>query len=57
MAAARGLGPGELGRRLVPALAALASALGADLSDADWGRILDALLLTAAHPEREPRGR
>ena len=57
VAAARGLGPDELGRRLVPALAAVASALGADLSDADWGRILDALLLTAAHPEGEPRGR
>jgi transcriptional regulator with XRE-family HTH domain len=57
MAAARGLGQPELGRRLIPALAALASALGADLSDTDWGRILDALLLTAAHPEGEPRGR
>jgi len=57
MAAARGLGPHELGRRLIPALAGLASTLGADLSDTDWGRILDALLLTAAHPQPEPRSR
>lgn len=51
MARARQLDPGELAQRLIPAMAALASALGADLSDPDWGRILDALLLTATHPQ------
>ena len=32
------------------ALAALAQAMGRDLGEADWWRLLDALLLIAAHP-------
>ena len=47
-----GLEPGELSARLVAALAALAHAIDTDLSEADWSRILDALLLVAAHPAR-----
>ena len=55
MAAARGLDPAMFGHRLIPALAALAGALDCGLSDTDWGRVLDALLLAAAHPHPDPR--
>jgi hypothetical protein len=34
----------------VGALAALAHALGRDFAEPDWWRLLDALLLIAAHP-------
>jgi hypothetical protein len=34
----------------VVALAALAQAMGRDLGEADWWRLLDALLLIAVHP-------
>ena len=40
----------ELSAQLVIALAALAQAMGRDLGEADWWRLLDALLLIAAHP-------
>lgn len=40
----------ELSARLMTALAMLARAMGKDLSEADWSRILDAVLLVAAHP-------
>jgi transcriptional regulator with XRE-family HTH domain len=40
----------ELSALLVAALASLAQALGRDLAEADWWRLLDALLLIAAHP-------
>jgi hypothetical protein len=46
----------------VVALAGLAQAMGRDLGEADWWRLLDALLLIAAHPSvplaepNEPRG-
>ncbi len=40
----------EFAVQLVAALAALAHTMGKDLSEADWWRILDALLLIAAHP-------
>jgi transcriptional regulator with XRE-family HTH domain len=40
----------ELSAQLVTALAALAHAMGKDLPEPDWWRILDALLLIAAHP-------
>lgn len=53
VAQARQLDPGELARHLVPVLAALAAALDSQPSDTDWGRILDALLLTAAHPHAD----
>ncbi|HEY7261010.1 MAG TPA: helix-turn-helix transcriptional regulator [Trebonia sp.] len=41
---------GELSAGLVTALAALAHAVGRDPGEADWSRILDALLLVALHP-------
>lgn len=36
--------------RLIGALASLAAALGTDPGESGWGRLLDALLLIAAHP-------
>jgi hypothetical protein len=36
--------------RLVTSLAALAHTMGNGLAEPDWWRILDALLLIAAHP-------
>jgi transcriptional regulator with XRE-family HTH domain len=36
--------------QLVAALAMLARAMGKDLAEADWWRLLDALVLIAAHP-------
>jgi len=42
--------PGEFSAQLVAALAALAHSMGKDLAEADWCRILDALLLVATHP-------
>ncbi len=50
IATALDLEAGELSGRLVAALAALGNALGRDLGEADWSRLLDALLLVAAHP-------
>ena len=40
----------DFSARLVSALAALAHTMGKDLAEPDWWRILDALLLIAAHP-------
>jgi hypothetical protein len=40
----------EFSAQLVTALAALADSTGKDLAEPDWWRILDALLLIAAHP-------
>jgi transcriptional regulator with XRE-family HTH domain len=62
MAAALDRDADELSAQLVVALAALAQAMGRDLSEADWWRLLDALLLIAVHPSApvaeggEPRG-
>ena len=50
MAAALGTDADEFSPRLVAALAALAQATGRDLAEPDWWRLLDALLLIAAHP-------
>jgi transcriptional regulator with XRE-family HTH domain len=50
MAAALDRDTDELSGQLVVALAALAQAMGRDLAEADWWRLLDALLLIAAHP-------
>ena len=50
MAPALGVSPDEFSVRLVAALAALAQAMGRDLAEADWWRLLDALVLVAAHP-------
>jgi transcriptional regulator with XRE-family HTH domain len=50
MAEALGRDPDDLLAPLVAALAALARAMGRELAEADWWRLLDALLLVAAHP-------
>ena len=41
---------GEFSARIVTALATLAHAMDKDLTEPDWWRILDALVLVAAHP-------
>ena len=50
IAAALDLDADEFSAQLVAALATLAHALGKDLAEPDWWRVLDALLLIAAHP-------
>jgi transcriptional regulator with XRE-family HTH domain len=50
MAATLNLDADEFSAQLVAALAALAHALGRDFAEPDWWRLLDALLLIAAHP-------
>jgi transcriptional regulator with XRE-family HTH domain len=50
MAASLGLDADEFSALLVAALAALAQALGKDLAEPDWWRLLDALLLIATQP-------
>jgi transcriptional regulator with XRE-family HTH domain len=50
MAAALGRDADEFAAQLVPALALLGQALGRDLAEPDWWRVIDALLLVAAHP-------
>ncbi len=50
MATALGEDADGLSARLVAALAALAHATGRDLAEPDWWRLLDALVLVAAHP-------
>jgi len=56
MAAALDAAPDELSVRLVAALAAVGAAVGRDLAEADWWRLLDALTLVAAHPAVHPAG-
>ena len=50
LAATLDLDADDLSRRLVAALATIARTMGKDLAEADWWRLLDALLLIAAHP-------
>jgi hypothetical protein len=50
MATTLDLDADEFTRQLVAALAMIAHTLGQDLAAADWWRLLDALLLIAAHP-------
>jgi transcriptional regulator with XRE-family HTH domain len=50
IATALGLGADEFAVQLVAALAMIARTMGKDLVEADWWRLLDALLLIAAHP-------
>ena len=50
IAAALNLDSDQFSAQLVPALAALAHATGRDLAEPDWWRLLDALVLIAAHP-------
>ena len=44
----------EFSAQLVAALAMLAHSMGQDLAEADWWRLLDALLLIATHPAGGP---
>jgi hypothetical protein len=50
VAGALGVEASELSVRLVAALAGLADAMGRELAEADWWRVLDAIVLVAAHP-------
>ena len=50
MAAALDADADEFSGRLVTALAALADATGRELTEPDWWRLLDALVLVTAHP-------
>ena len=50
MAATLELDADEFSGQLVAVLAMLAHTVGHDLAEADWWRLLDALLLIAAHP-------
>jgi transcriptional regulator with XRE-family HTH domain len=50
VAAAHDLDGDAFSAQLVAALAALAHAMGRDLAEPDWWRVLDALLLIAVHP-------
>jgi transcriptional regulator with XRE-family HTH domain len=50
IATALDLDTDDFSAQLVTALAALAHTMGKDLAEPDWWRILDALLLIAAHP-------
>ncbi len=54
VAATLGLDADEFSARLVAALAMLAHSMGQDLAEADWWRLLDALLLIATHPAGGP---
>lgn len=49
-AAALNVDAGDFSRQVVLALAMLAQALGRDLTEGDWWRLLDAVLLVAVHP-------
>ena len=49
-ATALGLDADEFSGQLVATLTALAHAMGKDLAEPDWWRILDAFLLIAVHP-------
>jgi transcriptional regulator with XRE-family HTH domain len=50
IATALGLDTDQFSAQLVTALAMLAHTTGRDLAEPDWWRVLDALLLIAAHP-------
>jgi len=50
IAAALDVDADEFSAQLVTALAAIAHTMGKELAEPDWWRILDALLLIAAHP-------
>jgi hypothetical protein len=42
--------PSEFSAQPLAGLAQIAQAIGRDLTEADWWRLLDALLLIATHP-------
>jgi transcriptional regulator with XRE-family HTH domain len=50
MAGTLGLDAGEFTAQIVNAMALLAQTMDRELAEADWWRLLDALLLIAAHP-------
>jgi len=50
IATTQGLDAEEFSRELVTALAMLAQTLNQELAEADWWRVLDALVLVAVHP-------
>lgn len=50
LAESTGAGPAELAGRLLDALARLGDLTGRDLTEPDWHRLLDALLLVTLHP-------
>ncbi|MCS7475362.1 helix-turn-helix domain-containing protein [Umezawaea endophytica] len=50
LAEAAGHSPTELAGRLLGTMAGLADLTGRDLAEADWFRLLDAVLLVALHP-------
>jgi hypothetical protein len=50
MAGPLGADEAEVSAQLVSVLAAIATTLRRDLAEADWWRLLDALLLVAASP-------
>ncbi len=50
IATALDLDADEFSVQLIAALALIAHSLGRDLAEADWWRLLDALLLVAAYP-------
>jgi transcriptional regulator with XRE-family HTH domain len=50
LAEALGHQPSEVSAQLTRALAQIAQAMGRDLIEADWWRLLDALLLVGVHP-------
>jgi transcriptional regulator with XRE-family HTH domain len=47
--------PTALAAQVLDALARLAAVTGRDLSEADWLRLLDALLLVTLHPQPRPK--
>jgi transcriptional regulator with XRE-family HTH domain len=51
MASAAGADDQEFTARLLGALASLSAALGRDLAEPDWARLLDAILLVSTLPE------
>ena len=50
LATLAGADPGEFTAQLIPALAGLAAVVRRDPGEADWWRLVDALLLIAAYP-------
>jgi transcriptional regulator with XRE-family HTH domain len=54
LAAPAGREPAELTAALLSLLARVGPALHRDLDEADWWRLLDALVLIALHPSRPP---
>jgi len=54
LAGALGVDPAGFGVQLVTALGTLAAALGVDVGESGWARLMDALLLIIHHPAPRP---